>query len=162
MIPSSACAWASAASTSSHDWKRAASVKSARIPGSAIRSEVGSSSMGGHLRDFEAVDPCGVAADDPGLLVLGHARKDLGQDLPRLRECGLAVRIVRAPHHVVDADHVAQANADRVFLKAQHDVAMEEVTRSQAALEAIDCLAGALAVRVVHRHQDVRCPRELE
>src|SRR5262245_12635469 len=162
MMPSSACASASAASTSSHDWKRAASVKSARTPGSSIRRDVGSSSMGTHLRRLEPVDARGIAADDLRLLVLGHPGQDLGQDLPRLRERGLAVRIVRAPHHVVDADHVAQANADRVLLEAQHDVAMEEVARPQAALEAIDRLAGALAVRVVHRGQDVRRPRELE
>ena len=46
MMPSSAWAWASAASTSSQDWKREASVNSARTPGSSILSEVGSSSMG--------------------------------------------------------------------------------------------------------------------
>src|SRR5262245_52150125 len=45
MMPNSACASASAASTSSHAWKRAASVNSARTPGSSIRNEVGSSCM---------------------------------------------------------------------------------------------------------------------
>src|SRR5712691_4977570 len=49
MIPNSACANASAASTSSHAWKRAASVNSARTPGSSIRNEVGSSCMLGLL-----------------------------------------------------------------------------------------------------------------
>src|SRR5215475_7217013 len=43
MMPKSAWASASAASTSSHAWKRAASVNSARTPGSSIRNEVGSS-----------------------------------------------------------------------------------------------------------------------
>src|SRR5262245_11139066 len=45
MMPNSACASASAASTSSHAWKRAASVNSVRTPGSSIRNEVGSSCM---------------------------------------------------------------------------------------------------------------------
>src|SRR5215813_2819125 len=162
MMPSSACASASAASTSSHDWKRAASVNSARTPGSSMRSEVGSSSMGTHLRRLEPVDARGIAPDDLRLLVVGHARQNLGEDLARLRERGLAVRIVRAPHHVVDADHVAQANADRVLLEAQHDVPVEEVAWLHAVLEAIDRLAGTLAIGVVHRRQDVRRPRELE
>jgi hypothetical protein len=35
-----------AASTSNQDWKRAGSVNSARTPGSSIRRDVGSSSMG--------------------------------------------------------------------------------------------------------------------
>jgi len=39
ITPSSACACASAASTSSQDWKRAVSMKSARPPGFSIRSE---------------------------------------------------------------------------------------------------------------------------
>src|SRR2546429_8328977 len=45
MMPNSACDSASAASTSSHAWKRAASVNNARTPGSSIRNEVGSSCM---------------------------------------------------------------------------------------------------------------------
>ena len=42
------------------------------------------------------------------------------------------MRIVRAPHHVVDADDVAQANADGVLLEAQDDIAAEEVARKIA------------------------------
>jgi hypothetical protein len=53
-----------------------------------------------------------------GLLVIRHALQDRRQDLPRLGKRRLAVRIVGAPHHVVDADDVAQANADRVLLEA--------------------------------------------
>src|SRR5262249_2567396 len=151
MMPSSACASASAASTSSHDWKRAASVKSARTPGSSIRREVGSSSMRAHLRQVEAVDARRVAAPDLRVLVVRHPRQDLGEDLARPRERRLAVRIVGAPHHVVDADHVAETNADRVFLEAQHDVAVKEVARPHPVLEAVDRLAVALTVRVVHR-----------
>ena len=68
----------------------------------------------------------GVAADDPrivvrgrlGLFVVRHALQDLRQDLARLGKRRLAVGIVRAPHHVVDADDVAQADADGVLLEA--------------------------------------------
>src|ERR1700719_3215262 len=64
-------------------------------------------------------------------------RPDLRQDLPRLGKRRLAVRIVRAPHHVVPhhvvgADDVAQANAGGVLLEAQDDVAAEEVAREHA------------------------------
>src|SRR5215468_2732119 len=97
--------------------------RSARRPS----REVESSNVGDHLRHVEPVDACGIAADDLRLLGLGHPREDFGQDLARLRERGLAVRIVRAPHHIVHADHVAQADANRVLLEAQHDVAMKEV-----------------------------------
>jgi hypothetical protein len=40
-----------------------------------------------------------------------------------------------SPHHVVDADDVSQANSDGVLLKAQHDVAAEEVAREHAVFE---------------------------
>jgi hypothetical protein len=60
----------------------------------------------------------GVAAGDFGLFGLRHAFQDLRQDLARLGKGLLAVRIVRAPHHVVDADEFAQANADGVLLEA--------------------------------------------
>jgi hypothetical protein len=67
-------------------------------------------------------------------------------DLARLGKCRLAVRIVRAPHHIVDADDVAQANADGVLLETQHDFAVEEVSWEHAVLEAVDRFAVALAV----------------
>jgi hypothetical protein len=69
-----------------------------------------------------------------------------------LRDWGkrrFAVRVVQAPHHVVDADDVTQANADRVLLEAQHDVAVEEVARDHAVLEPVDRLAVTLAVRKI-------------
>jgi hypothetical protein len=56
----------------------------------------------------------------------GTPGQDVRQDLPRLGKRRFAVRIVGAPHHVVDADDVSQANADGILLKAQHDVAVEE------------------------------------
>jgi len=72
------------------------------------------------------------------------------------------VGIVGAPHHVVDADHVAQADADRVLLEAQEDVAVEEVAGARVTLEAVERLLVALAVRVVHGGEDVRRPGQLE
>ncbi len=70
--------------------------------------------------------------------------------------------VVRAPHHVVHADDVPQTDADRVLLEAQHDVAMEEVTRAHAVLEPVDRLTVALAIGVVHRGEDVGSPRQLK
>ena len=71
-------------------------------------------------------------------------------------EMSTAVRIVRAPHHAVDADDVAQANADGVLLEAQDDVAVEEVAREHAVFEPVECLAVALAVGVVHGRERAR------
>src|SRR2546430_7950344 len=70
--------------------------------------------------------------------------------------------LFRSPHHVVHADHLPQANPDGVLLEAEHDVAMEEVAGSHAVLEAIDRLFVALAIRVVHRGEQVGGPRQLE
>jgi hypothetical protein len=72
------------------------------------------------------------------MFVLRHAGQDLRQDLPLLGKRRLAVRMVRAPHHVVDADDVAQANADGVLPR-------EEAAREQAVLEPINRLAVPLA-----------------
>src|SRR5215813_8656352 len=84
----------------------------------ATEALLGSSSEDGQPRGIKIVDAGGVAAGDLGLFVVRHARQDLRQDLARLGKRRLAVRIVRAPHHVVDADDVAQANADGVLLEA--------------------------------------------
>jgi hypothetical protein len=120
--------------------------------------EVGSSSRGGQLRHVKIVDAGGVPAGDLGLFVLRHAL----QDLARLRKGRLAMRIVRALHHVVDADDVMQANADGLLLEARSDVAVEEVAREHAVLELVDRLAVALAVGVVHRGKKVGRPRPIE
>jgi hypothetical protein len=69
----------------------------------------------------------GAPAEDPrigvrgrlGLFVLWLPGQDLHQDLARLGKRRLAVWIVRGLQHVVDADDVAQANADGALLKAQ-------------------------------------------
>src|SRR6266851_4779742 len=86
---------ARAASTSSQDWKRAASVNSTGTPSSSIRREVGSSSRDGQPRHVKIVHAGGVAGGDLGLFVVRHAGQDLRQDLPRLGKRRLAVRIVR-------------------------------------------------------------------
>src|SRR5271166_6605758 len=104
---------------------RAASVNSARTPNPPIRREVGRSNTDGNPRHVKIVHTGGVAAGDLGLFVVRHPGQDLRQDLARLGKGRLAVRIVRAPHHVVDADYVAQGNADGVLLEAEEDVAGE-------------------------------------
>jgi hypothetical protein len=77
------------------------------------------SSSDGQPSRVKFVQAGGVAAGDLGLFVVPHPGQDLRQDLPRLGKRRLAVRIVRAPHQVVDADDVAHANADGVLLEAQ-------------------------------------------
>jgi hypothetical protein len=54
---------ARAASTSSQDWKRAASVNSTGTPSSSIRREVGSSSRGGQPRHVKFVHAGGKIRD---------------------------------------------------------------------------------------------------
>jgi D-galactarolactone cycloisomerase len=59
------------------------------------------------------VHASGVEAHDLGLFVVRYALQDVRQDFARLGKRRLAVRIVRAPHHVVDADHAGQAEVRR-------------------------------------------------
>src|SRR5438874_4907263 len=99
--------------------------------------ELGSSSAVGQSRRVKAVHAGGVASGDLGLFVVRHSGQDLRQDLARLGERRLAVRIVRAPHHVVDADDVSEANADGVLLEAQDDVAAEKIAREHGVLEPV-------------------------
>src|SRR6266545_2683343 len=116
----------------------------------------------GQPRQVEAVHARGVAAHDLRLLGRRHAGEDFRQDLLRPRERRLAVGIVGAPHHVVDADHVAQADPDRVLLEAQDDVAVEKAAGGHAARKGkVRPLLG-LAFRLVHRVEHVRGPRQLE
>src|SRR4029077_17879411 len=133
-------------------------------PTGSGRAAPGSLSLGVRveLGDVEAIQARGIPAGDLRLLVLRHSRQDLGQDLPGLRERGFTVRIVRAPHHVVDADRVPQPNADRILLKTQEDIAMEEVARAHAVPEPVERLLVPLAIRVVHAGEHVRSPGELE
>src|SRR5438067_4898492 len=127
------------------------------MPSSLVTSFLGSASAR-QTRDIKIVHAGGVATGDLGLFLLRHPGQDLRQDLLRLRKGRLAVRIVRAPHHVVDADDVAQAHADRVLLKAQHDVAAEEVARQHPVFEPVDRLAVPLAICVIHRDDHIRRP----
>jgi hypothetical protein len=65
----------------------------------------------------------------PAILACSSAGTPARKFARILRDWGkrrFAVRIVGAPHHVVDADDVSQANADGILLKAQHEVAVEE------------------------------------
>src|SRR5262249_8819734 len=116
----------------------------------------------GQSRHSKIVDAGGVAAGDLGLFLFGYPGQDLRQDLARSGKRRLALRVVGAPHHILDADDVAQPNADRVLLKAQHDVAAEKVARQQPALKTVKRLAMTLAICVIHRREDVGRPRQFE
>ena len=50
-------------------------------------------------------------------------------DMPLSLHTATRRQAVRAPHHIVDADDVAQANADGVLLKAQADVYAASLSR---------------------------------
>src|SRR5262245_44049090 len=112
--------------------------------------------------DIELVQPRGVVARDLSALVVRHTIQDALEDLPRLREGGLGVRVVRAPHERVDADELAIANAEAVFLKRQEHVAVEEIARAGVALEAVPRLAArALRIGVVEPVDEMRRPGQL-
>src|SRR5882724_2970881 len=63
------------------------------------------------------------------------------------RDWGTSIRCAGgpSPHHVVDADDVAQANADGVLLEAQHDVAVEE-GRQQSCHNKVPCITWYLVI----------------
>src|SRR5260370_478777 len=95
MMPSSACARASAASTSNQDWKRADSVNSARTPGSSIRRDVGSSSMGD----------------------VSHARRQLVNNAAIV-----SPKVPIEERTVAEWDQVMAVNAKGVFLGTKHAI----------------------------------------
>ena len=79
--------------------------------------------------DIELVQPRGVVARHLSAVVVRHAVQDALEDRPRLREGRLGVRVVlvRAPHDRVDADELAIANAEAVFLEREEHVAVKEI-----------------------------------
>src|SRR5712691_5709674 len=89
----------------------------AKLPRPVMSGMFGMARVGARMspkqpRHVKIVHAGGVAAGDPrigvrgrlGLLVVRHSGQDLRQDFPRLGKRRFAVRIVRAPHHVVDTD----------------------------------------------------------
>src|SRR5215475_13448086 len=101
----------------------------------------------GDPRQIKVIQAGGIAPNDLGVFVLGHSGQDLRQNLAGLWECGLTMRIIGALYHVVHANKVPQADADRILLEAQEDIAMEKVTWTPAILESIYCFLMAFAVR---------------
>src|SRR5712691_2906004 len=79
----------------------------------------------------------GIASHDLGIVILGHSGQDLRQNLSGLWERGLAMGIIGAPHEVVHANNVPQADADLILLEAQENIAMEKVTGTPAILEPV-------------------------
>ena len=56
----------------------------------------------------------------------GDAREVLGDDPVGVRELGFLVREIGRPDQLVDADHIAQADADAVLLEAPQDVLLAD------------------------------------
>src|SRR5436190_9872807 len=121
-----------------------------------------SSVLNAYSPEIGVVEARGVVARDLSSLAVRNAIEDALEDLPRLREGGLGVRVVRAPHERVEADEFAIANAEAVFLERQKHVAVEEIARARVALEAVPGLpARALRIGVVEPVDEVRRPGEL-
>src|SRR3954452_6724941 len=57
----------------------------------------------------------GVFRGDLAQIGLGHTGEHALQELLRARESGLRVRVVAAPQHVLDADPVAQLDAEIIL-----------------------------------------------
>src|SRR5262249_792431 len=107
----------------------------------------------GDPRQIKVIQAGGISPNDLRVFVLGHSGQDLRQNLAGLWECGLTIGVIRAPPHVVHDNKVPQADADRILLEAQEDIAMEKVTGTPAILESIDSFLMAFAVSVVHARE---------
>src|SRR5262249_12373847 len=83
---------------------------------------------------LEVVDPHHIPAQDQLLLILRHAGEVAGDGLARLREGGVEVRVVGAPHHLVHADQVAAAYAGHIILEGGVHLAAPVVDRVQVEL----------------------------
>src|SRR5215475_12381999 len=99
---------------------------------------------------LELIQAGDVLPGNQDFLVLWHVRQNLVQNLPALRPRGLLVRVIRAPHQILDANNGPVADAHDVFLETAKDVLAEEITRQYRALKAMPVgAAGPLRVGVV-------------
>src|SRR5262249_36309331 len=73
----------------------------------------------------------GILRGDLFQILLGHAVEHAVEELLRARERRLGMRIIAAPQHVLDADIVAQLDADIVFHELDKHVALPVVARHQ-------------------------------
>ena len=68
------------------------------------------------------IQPGGIAPRDLGLLHLRHPLQDAIHNGARPGKGGLGMRVVRPPQQGLDANEVAQPDADRILLKAENSV----------------------------------------
>src|SRR5262249_41977516 len=95
----------------------------------------------------------GDLADD----VLRRPAKDAREELARLRPGRFGVREVAAPQHVVDADRVAELDAEVVLHELHEHVAAPVVARHEPVLRPPSFREhGPLQIREVHLLQPVR------
>src|SRR5581483_7799797 len=123
---------------------------------SSTETRIMSSSCMGVPLVVEAEDARRVAGEDAVPFVGGHARHRVVDHLARVRPVVAVVRVVGAPHHVVDADRVAVHDAVAVGDERGRQVAVPVERRW---LGDRDLAPRAVApVAVVHLLQEVRDP----
>src|ERR1700739_396051 len=112
---------------------------------SSIRREVGSSSTHDQPSHIEILHEGSVEAHDLGLFIVRHPDQDLREDLSRSRERRLAVRVIRAPNHVVDADDALRNHYDSQFANGiVSSVSLVSTTNTARSLAGFVLLALAL------------------
>ena len=98
-----------------------------------------------------------VLAPDHAHLVVGHAVELLGERLGGVRPRRVGVRVVDLPRDRVDADLVAQLDADAVLHEARDDVLAEHVARELPA-EVLSGPTVLLLVGAVDALEEIRHP----
>lgn len=82
------------------------------------------------------IQPRGVLARDLRLLHLRNSLEHAVDNLPGAGKGGLGMRIIRPPQQVLDPNVGAELDAEGVFLKADEDIAAEEIARQRPVLKA--------------------------
>src|SRR3989442_945388 len=83
------------------------------------------------LAQGEAKQPRGVFRGDLAQVRLGNSREDARQEVPGPRPGRFGVREIAPPEHVVDADRVAQLDAEIVFHELHEHVTAPVVARQE-------------------------------
>src|SRR2546425_13113872 len=83
------------------------------------------------LAQREAEEPGGVLRGDLAQVRLGNSGEDAAQEVPGFRPGRFGVREVASPEHVVDADRVAQLDAEVVLHELHEHVTVPVVARQE-------------------------------
>src|SRR3989475_2536518 len=112
------------------------------------------------LAHLEAEEPRGVLRGDLAQVLLGNSSEDAAQEIPGLRPGRFGMREVASPEHVVDADRVAQLDAE-VVLHELHEHVTAPVVARQEPLARLPAPREhrPLPIREIHLLEPVRNPR---